>query len=92
MVTGDFNVPEIDWTTVTTTKGQNHVSQTLIDTMRDLFLHQHIDQPTRHRHGQNANILDLVITNEEEMVENLQYHPGLGASDHLCILPRVTMK
>ena len=75
MVTGDFNLPAIDWNMVTTTKGQNHLCQKLIDTMRDLFLHQHIDQPTRHHHGQNANILDLVITNEEEMVENMQYIP-----------------
>ena len=29
--------------------------------------------------------LDLVFTNEENMVTNLYYLPGLGNSDHVCL-------
>ena len=31
------------------------------------------------------SLLDLIITNEEGMVQNLSYHPGLGDSDHCCL-------
>ena len=78
-------MPSIDWNSVSMTKGQVHLSQLFLDTMRDTYLYQHITQPTRHRHGQNANILDLVITNGEDMINNLEYCLGLGMSDHLCI-------
>ena len=30
-------------------------------------------------------MLDLVLTNEENMVNNLSYNPGLGKSDHLAL-------
>src|SRR5208282_5508868 len=49
------------------------------------FLWQHVKKPTRHRAEQTANILDLVFTNEEGMVENLQYDEPVGNSDHLMI-------
>ncbi|CAL8333930.1 unnamed protein product [Arctogadus glacialis] len=42
----DFNMPSINWTTVTTTKGQCHMSQPFLETNRDTFLDQHINQST----------------------------------------------
>ena len=36
-------------------------------------------------HGTTPHILDLVISNEEGMVQDISYHPGLGLSDHVCI-------
>ena len=86
IITGDFNYPDIDWTTVTSTKSQEHESQIFINAMRDSFLYQHITQPTRHRYNQCANTLDLVISNEPDMIPDIQYLPGLGLSDHLCIV------
>jgi len=40
---------------------------------------------TRFRGDATPHILDLVFTNNENMIENLKYLPGLGSSDHLCI-------
>ena len=85
LITGDFNYPSIDWDTITTSKNQDHRSQRFIDALRDSFLHQHVTQPTRHRYGQQANTLDLVITNEENMIQDLVTLPALGLSDHYCL-------
>ena len=60
-------------------------SQLFLDTLCDLFLYQHVPQPTRYRCDTTPHTLDLVISNEEGMVDNMRYLPGLGNSDHICI-------
>ena len=42
-------------------------------------------QPTQVRHRQEPAILDLVLTNEEGMIENIEYGNPLGKSDHLVL-------
>ena len=42
-------------------------------------------EPTRYRSQNVPSILDLILTNEENMISNLQYKPGLGKSDHLVL-------
>ena len=37
------------------------------------------------RHGQEPSVLDLVLTNEEGMIENIDYGNPLGKSDHLVL-------
>ena len=56
-----------------------------MEALRDSFFHQHIVQPTRVRHGQEPSVLDLVLTNEEGMIENIEYGNPLGKSDHLVL-------
>jgi len=46
---------------------------------------QRVMEPTRFRGDVTSHLLDLVFTNNENMIENLKYLPGLGSSDHLCI-------
>jgi len=47
----------------------------------DLFLFQHVCNPTRFR--QDASL--LLPTNEKDMVANLSYLLPLGNSDHICL-------
>ena len=61
VIMGDLNHPEIDWESVTTEKSINHSSQHFIDAIRDAYLYQHVTQPTRYRHSQNPNFLDLIL-------------------------------
>ena len=49
------------------------------------LLFQHVKEPTRFRHGQNPSLIDLTFTNEEGMVDEITYLPGLGNSDHACL-------
>ena len=74
----DFKYSNID---MCVTSSSPH-SQLLIDTVQDLFMCQHVMEPTRFR---GNDTLDLVFTNNDNMIENLKYLPGLGSSDHLCI-------
>ena len=85
VLTGDYNLPEINWDTISTNKPEEHISQKFIDTLRDNYLVQNVTEPTRVRHGQHSNLLDLIITKDENTVTNVSHLPGLGLSDHLCM-------
>ena len=52
-----------------------------------------MEEPTHYWALQNPNILDLVITNNEGIVGNVQYLPPLGKSHHpLITFELLTMK
>ena len=85
LLTGDFNLPEIDWESSFSMAPDAHCSHAFIDLLNGCFLHQHVTEPTRYRLGTEPHILDLVITNEENMVKNLNLEAGLGLSDHVII-------
>ncbi|CAH1277366.1 Hypp9585 [Branchiostoma lanceolatum] len=82
---GDINIKEVDWEAKCTTAGNNHHSQLLLDCLDDNFMFQHVTRPTRYRVNQTPSTLDLVITNEEDTVGEIQYDPGLGKGDHCCL-------
>ena len=65
-----------------------------IECIRDCFFFQHVAEPTRQRGTDNPSTLDLIFTNEENMIENLVYEAPLGKSHHavlhftfICQLP-----
>ena len=83
LVLGDFNLP-------TLTANHSPInSNPLVATLRQLLdtglLHNHVHSPTRFRGNNNPSILDLVLTNEDMMVELVDYLPPLGSSDHVCL-------
>ena len=84
LICGDFNYPNINWINNIGHTSDSCTKQ-VIDKLNDLFLHQHVNEPTRYRQNQTPNTLDLVITNEEHMVNEILYQPGLGLSDHVCL-------
>ena len=38
--------------------------------------------PTRYRNGERLNTLDLIMTNEENMIDSVTHSAPLGKSDH----------
>ena len=64
VIMGDFNLPNIDWTLERPTPAPGNK---LIQLLADNNLIQHVHETTR----QN-NILDLVISTEEELIVNLK--------------------
>jgi len=52
--------------------------QDFLDYFRDSFLWQHVTQPTRFHGDQTANILELIMTNEERMIDDLNYVDPTG--------------
>ena len=82
---GDFNYGNINWESHCQLLPVNTHTQLFLDTLSDLFWTQHVTESTRYRLGQSPLILDLVFTNEEAMINNISYLPGLGSSDHVCL-------
>lgn len=85
MIMGDFNYPEIDWKSETSSATNGHSSHDFLAGCKDSFLFQHVQQPTRYRAEQTANVLDLLFTNEEGMIEEVHYGHPVGSSDHLLL-------
>lgn len=86
LIMGDFNYPDIDWENYNSRRDKTDSPEyKFVDTVQDCFLFQHINKPTRWRGTQTPNILDLILTNEEQMVNNMEYSSPLGKSDH-CML------
>jgi hypothetical protein len=50
-----------------------------------LYLVQNIQEFTRQREGQNPSKLDYVFSDEEGLIDCVNYEVPLGKSDHVCI-------
>ena len=80
IVMGDFNYKDIDWRNFQWPPSCDSFMQAILTA----GLHQHVLSPTRH-----ANILDLVLTNEEHMASDISINSGLGRSDHFSVAFRL---
>jgi len=78
LIMGDFKYPEIDWKLQISHAAANHPSQDFITCYKDWFLYQHVTPPTHYRAQQNANILDMIITNST--TPQLFYGPFSGTT------------
>ena len=76
LLVGDFNYPSIDWQEMSAS-GEGEL---FLDIVQDNFLHQHVRQATR-----GANIFDLVVSSEEDLVDDLRIGSPIGGSDHASI-------
>ena len=85
LITGDFNMKDVDWVNCTTCHNENHYEFEFIETLRDNFLFQHISEPTRYRENQTPHVFDLLVTNDQHDIENIDILPSLGVTDHVLI-------
>ena len=81
---GDFNLPGIDWNVGNSKSPIDSVDTTFLEVTRDCFLHQHILFPTRGRGANKPSLLDLVLTDDENLISDV-YEAPLGKKDH-CML------
>ena len=86
LIMSDFNYLDIDWENWNT-KGDNTNSHEykFVESIQDNFLHQHTRKPTRWRGTDNPHIVDLIVTNEETMISNLEHVSPLRKSDHCLV-------
>ena len=83
LLMGDFNYPKLNWK-----EWKNYgdkIGGDFMECIRDGFLHQHVTGYTRTREGCEPSTIDLVLTNEEDMIDVITHESPLGHSDH-CIL------
>ena len=85
-IIGDFNYGGINWSSWTTRHGTEGTEAKFIEAIKDCFLHQHIDIPTRRRGDDTPSQLDLILTDEEMQVSDVKHLAPLGKSDHSVIV------
>ncbi len=78
---GDFNYPDISWDTL---RSGNESSEDyrFLECIQNNYLIQHVTKPTRVRGTNTPSTLDLILTNDERIIQNIEYHSPLGKSDH----------
>ena len=86
LLLGDFNLPQIVWSTPSPTCPDS-LSSTFCAIIADYFLHQLVLQPTREQ-----NILDLVFITAPELVKDLEICLPIGGSDHCSIEFKLKLK
>ena len=69
LIMGDFNYAGIDWEHMIIEGSRD--AQLFHENALDNLLVQHVNFNTRHRVNNNPSRLDLILTNEEEMIENI---------------------
>jgi hypothetical protein len=86
IIVGDFNYKEINWVNKSVQGRVDHPAATFFDTVNDLFLTQMITEPTRYRVGETENVLDLVLTNSEDLIDEIRLRPPLGERGDHCVI------
>jgi len=85
VLAGDFNCPGIDWINL---KATNHDAQAkFMETVNSLGLTQLVNFPTRVN-----NILDLIFSNEPNLVQNLTTGPRVPMCDHNTVIASLSMQ
>ena len=88
IVCGDFNQPNVDWNnlcTIPSTWACSKTANKLINVTVENGLDQVVDKPTR-----GNNILDLVLTNNTNVIRKIEVEPGLG--DHEMVRVELDLK
>ena len=83
LILGDFNAPSIDWSRNVCSINEPFTSE-LLSTTIDLYLYQHVSEPTRVTPSA-SNILDLVLSKNETDVHDVQILPPVGSSDNAVV-------
>ena len=76
---GDFNLPSINWSLTFPTVSLP-TANFMCDLVRDNYLHQMVVAPTRYQ-----NLLDLVFTNQPDIVVGVQVVDNLPLTDYNAV-------
>ena len=78
LIVGDFNCPRINW--VEYTSSSDNVHSTLLNFVISNGLSQFVHFPTR-----CENILDLILSTDNQLLNSVSPNPPLGHSDHILV-------
>ena len=91
IIVGDFNLPNIDWSSYSHPGSEHSLDFKFIETLRNNYLNQHITSPTRGRGSANPNILDLFLSTEGENIQDIELSAPIGKSDHCVITAKINI-
>ena len=67
----------------TSNANESHIASQFLECVKDCFLYQHVRNITRFRAATEQSVLDVLFTNEENMINSVTHKPERGKSDHL---------
>ena len=86
IVCGDFNLPHASWPEGNAASGSNSDEQTMISNLQEFsqnfFMTQIISEPTH----KDRNVLDLVLTNNDKLIHDVQCIGTLLSTSHHKII------
>ena len=82
VIVGDINLPSVRWEA---DEASGVFPREFLSATSDLNLEQLVTENTRFRHGQFPSLLDLILTDQPDIVQNIEYLPPIGKSDHVTI-------
>ena len=85
VIGGDVNYKDIDWQNNMCVTSATSGDFLFLEAVRDAYLTPHIEVPTRGRGTDKPTTLDLLITNDDALVEDLIVGAPVGKSDHAVI-------
>ena len=85
IIMGDFNFPDIDWTMDISNKSEEHIASKFLSCTHENYLNQIVNSPTHFRGTQNPTLIDLILTNEADLVQDVDFHPPFGKSHHVVL-------
>ena len=82
LICGDFNLPRINWKTQSTCQSGTSYSSEFLEILTNCLLKQNVTLPTRRRGIDEPSLLDLIITDINAEVQDIEHDEPLGRSDH----------
>ncbi len=83
---GDFNYPDINWVTLHPgTDNESAEEFKFLECLQSIYMTQHITKPTRVRGTDTPNVLDLLLSDDEKIIRNIEHQSPLGKSDHAVL-------
>jgi len=82
---GDFNFSHINWDSLQSTRCSCVSCNKFVGTVQKNFLLQHVQTVTRARGSDTPHLLDLVITDTQDIIQDIKTHSPLGKSDHAVL-------
>ena len=80
MILGDWNYPEINW--LQTCDTANYRMKRFLNACSAASLTQLVNEPTRISNTGSSNVVDLVLTNSEDIIQSIAIDPSIGKGDH----------
>ena len=73
VLTGDSNFPEIDWVNEQCKGGSNHPARHFMDTVLQNGLSPKVKEPTHLRVMQTPTLINLILTNENDLIQDIEH-------------------
>lgn len=89
---GDFNCKEINWDNYESGVGDEAWGEKFLNLMMENMMEQKVKENTRYRGEDEPARLDLVLTREVCIEDEIQYRCPLGKSDHVVLQMKLEEK